>query len=123
LKDALAQAYDLVWNGVEVGGGSIRIHQRALQEAVFETIGLTQEQAQDKFGFLLEAFEYGTPPHGGIAYGLDRLIMLMLGEDSIREVIAFPKTQRAQDIMCAAPSSVDKKQLDELYVKSVPPKL
>jgi aspartyl-tRNA synthetase len=121
LKEALAQAYDLVWNGVEVGGGSIRIYQRALQEAVFETIGLTQEQAHDKFGFLLEAFEYGTPPHGGIAYGLDRLIMLMLGEDSIRDVIAFPKTQRAQDLMCDAPSTVDKKQLDELYIKSIPP--
>jgi aspartyl-tRNA synthetase len=106
-----------------VGGGSLRIYERDLQERVFEAIGLSSEEAHEKFGFLLEAFEYGTPPHGGIAYGLDRLAMLMAGEDSLREVIAFPKTQRAQDLMFGAPSGVAKKQLDELHVRStLPPK-
>jgi len=123
LAHARALAYDLVWNGVEVGGGSLRIYERDLQERVFEAIGLSPEEAKEKFGFLLEAFEYGTPPHGGIAYGLDRLVMLMAGEDSLREVIAFPKTQRAQDLMFGAPSGVAKKQLDELHVRStLPPK-
>jgi aspartyl-tRNA synthetase len=118
LKNAHAQGYDLVLNGYEIGGGSLRIYQPDIQKKVFETIGLSDEEAQDKFGFLLEAFEYGTPPHGGIAYGLDRLVMLMAGEESIRDAIAFPKTQQARCLLTAAPSEVDKKQLKELHVAS-----
>ncbi|MDJ0553359.1 MAG: aspartate--tRNA ligase [Microcoleaceae cyanobacterium MO_207.B10] len=119
VKTARAQAYDLVFNGYEVGGGSLRIYQRDVQEKVFEAIGLSDEEADNKFGFLLEAFEYGTPPHGGIAYGLDRLVMLLAGEESIRDVIAFPKTQQAKCLLTNAPSEVNKKQLKELHVSSI----
>ena len=113
-----ALAYDIVLNGVEVGGGSLRIYQSDLQEKVFEAIGLTKDEAKAKFGFLMDAFEYGTPPHGGIAFGLDRLVMLMAKRKSIRDVIAFPKTQSAIDPMSHAPSEVDDKQLRELHIKS-----
>jgi aspartyl-tRNA synthetase len=118
LKTARAQAYDLVFNGIEIGGGSLRIYQREIQEKVFATIGLSIEDAYNKFGFLLEAFEYGTPPHGGIAYGLDRLVMLLAGEESIRDVIAFPKTAQAACLLTDAPAVVEEKQLKELHVKS-----
>ncbi|MEG4988377.1 aspartate--tRNA ligase [Microcoleus sp. BR0-C5] len=118
LKTARAQAYDLVLNGTEIGGGSLRIYQREVQEKVFEAIGLSTEEAYNKFGFLLDAFEYGTPPHGGIAYGVDRLVMLLAGEESIRDVMAFPKTQQAGCLLTNAPSGVDEKQLKELQVRS-----
>jgi len=118
LKTARAQAYDLIFNGIEIGGGSLRIYKREIQEQVFTTIGLSEEEANSKFGFLLEAFEYGTPPHGGIAYGLDRLVMLLAGEASIRDVIAFPKTQQAACLLTQAPSEVETKQLKELHIAS-----
>ncbi len=114
-----ALAYDLVWNGIELGGGSLRIYRRDVQEKVFAAIGLSAAEAQEKFGFLLEAFEYGTPPHGGIAYGLDRWAMLLAGATSIRDVMAFPKTQQARDLLTDAPAPVTDQQLRELHVRPV----
>lgn len=116
---ARGQQYDLVLNNYEVGGGSIRIHERALQEKVFKLIGLDEEVAQERFGHMLEAFEYGTPPHGGIAPGIDRICMILAGEPNIREVIAFPKNQVARDVMGSAPSPVEAKQLKELHIRIV----
>jgi aspartyl-tRNA synthetase len=112
-----ANAYDLAMNGVELGGGSIRIHDRALQERMFELLGFTPEEAQKQFGFLLKAFEYGAPPHGGLAFGLDRLVATMGGSDSIRDYIAFPKNNKGRDVMIDAPSTLDDKQLQELAIQ------
>ena len=111
-----AKAYDIVLNGTELGGGSVRIHQADVQEKMFEVLGFTPERAKEQFGFLLEAFQYGVPPHAGLAYGLDRVIMLMVGADSIRDVIAFPKVKDASCLMMEAPSPVDPKQLEELQI-------
>ncbi|AUS95921.1 aspartate--tRNA ligase [Clostridium thermosuccinogenes] len=113
-----AKAYDIVLNGVELGGGSIRIHDQDLQSKMFELLGFTKEQAWERFGFLLEAFKYGTPPHGGMAYGLDRLVMLMAGTSNIRDVIAFPKVQNSSCLMTNAPDFVDDRQLEELHIKT-----
>jgi aspartyl-tRNA synthetase len=115
----LSEQYDLICNGYEVGGGSIRIHERKLQQKIMELIGLSVEQAREQFGHLLDAFEYGTPPHGGIAPGVDRLVMLMAGEPNLQQVIAFPKSQSASDLMADAPAFVSQAQLDDLNLSIV----
>jgi aspartyl-tRNA synthetase len=113
---ALSKGYDVVLNGAEIGGGSVRIHRPEMQAAVFELLGIGEQEAQAKFGFLLEALKYGCPPHGGIAFGLDRIAALMAGEPSIRDVIAFPKTTTAQCPLTDAPSPIAPAQLDELHI-------
>ena len=117
-----ANAYDLVINGVEIGGGSIRIHDSALQKKMFSVLGFTEERAQEQFGFLMNAFQYGAPPHGGIAFGLDRFVSIFAGLDSIRDCIAFPKNNAGRDVMIDAPSHVELEQLDELGIMLKPQK-
>ena len=112
-----ANAYDFVLNGVEIGGGSIRIHDKATQKRMFQLLGFTDEQAQDQFGFLMDAFQFGAPPHGGIAFGLDRLVSILGGQETIRDFIAFPKNNAGRDVMIDAPSVIDQEQLKELSLK------
>jgi aspartyl-tRNA synthetase len=119
--NAVSRGYDMVLNGNEIGGGSIRIHRTDMQSAVFELLGIGAEEAEAKFGFLLEALRFGAPPHGGIAFGIDRIAALMAGTESIRDVIAFPKTASAQDLMTAAPSLIAASQLAELHVAVIEP--
>src|SRR5690606_428307 len=114
---ALSKGYDMVLNGSEIGGGSVRIHRQEMQSVVFELLGIGAEEAQQKFGFLLDALKYGTPPHGGIAFGLDRIVMFMAGTDSIRDVIAFPKTQSAADLLTSAPPQLSEDQLKALHIR------
>ena len=117
-EDVIAEAYDIVLNGYEVGGGSLRVHNPSMQEAIFKALNISDEEAQNKFGFLLKALSSGCPPHGGIAFGLDRLVMLLTDTTNIRDVIAFPKTQSASCLLTDAPNSVDEDQLEELFIES-----
>ena len=113
-----AKAYDIVLNGYELGGGSIRIHSSDIQNCIFRLLGFSQEDIDERFGFLVEAFRYGAPPHGGLAIGFDRLVMLLSGADNIKDVIAFPKMQNASCLLTGAPAEVDQKQMEELYIAS-----
>jgi aspartyl-tRNA synthetase len=113
----LSRAYDMVLNGTELGGGSVRIHSMEMQQRVFKLLGIGEQEAEDKFGFLLTALKYGCPPHGGIAFGLDRMVMLMAGATSIRDVMAFPKTQTASCLLTQAPAAVSERQLRELSIR------
>jgi aspartyl-tRNA synthetase len=119
--ESLSRAYDMVMNGMELGGGSIRIHQAEMQMTVLSLLGIGEDEAREKFGFLIDALDYGCPPHGGIAFGLDRIVMLMAGVNSIRDVIAFPKTQSASCLLTSAPSSASPKQLKELGIRLAKP--